>query len=188
MARPLKVVDENMVFISETLEDVHVSDECNQAFNKWAEIDDKKNPEKAEKAAEAYEEEWNKSYDQDEMRTEAKFVNEVAIACAKKCLRPFRNWADLENNYMDFAQEAVMSIIITGKYDNLMPMGQKVAHIKKRVQNRIWDYARRLKIENERSGKSAKRKEMVPAPLYKVLPDGSRAELPIPLKKMRVKK
>jgi len=82
--------------------------------------------------------------------TEADWVLKCAQMYAKKMLRIFKNKSDVETDYKDIAQNAVMAILSAGKYDHTLPKKNKAAYIKSMVSGRFIDYTRSQKKYNER--------------------------------------
>lgn len=84
--------------------------------------------------------------------TEADWIQKWAHFYAKRMMRAFKNMSDVETEYKDVAQNAVIAIISAGKYDHTLPKKNKAAYIKSMVSGRFIDYTRSQKKYNERYG------------------------------------
>lgn len=82
--------------------------------------------------------------------TEADWIMRCARIYSRKMLKAFKNKSDVEIEYEDVAQNAVLAILSAGKYDYMLPKMKKAAYIKSMVSGRFLDYTRSQKKYNER--------------------------------------
>lgn len=82
--------------------------------------------------------------------SEADWIQKWAHFYAKRMMRAFKNKSDIETEYKDVAQNAVLAILSAGTYDYMLPKKKKAAYIKSMVSGRFLDFTRSQKKYNER--------------------------------------
>lgn len=82
--------------------------------------------------------------------TEADWIQKWAHFYAKRMMRAFKNKSDIETEYKDVAQNAVLAILSAGTYDYMLPKKKKAAYIKAMVSGRFLDFTKSQKKYNER--------------------------------------